>query len=289
MEVLTYPLRRKINWANPPDPTKRCSSDLICGDGRRFTGSFRTVCHMAWMFEELAKDHPEATLHVIQPPYHTGFAGSAGTHDYDCCSDVWIFGLAPRVGEAWLRRKGFWCWWRHTGSWAAQSEWHFHGFTGPAGVNFATRVGVFVDGGLSSTGHVFTTSQIEDARNHALGLSLQHTPGSDPAPWPPSPYPRFDLPAFVKQKEQDLMEFKDWGDVSKKQFASVVADIVARQVAQGNKDLLATPVVVRDIDGSGTQKISLKQAWVRAANSLPWLRNKTASKADVQASDAANV
>lgn len=286
MEVLTYPLRRKINWAKPPPATRRVSSDVIAGDGVRFTGSFRTVCHMAWLMERLAVDHPGATLHIIQPPYHTGVSASAGTHDRDACSDVWIFGLGPREAEHWLNWHGFWCWWRHTGSWASPSAWHIHGFTAPADrLHFATKVGVYVDGGVSLFGHPVTSSQIVDWRDDALGLSGQHTPGSNPATRPPRPYPVFNLAAYVRQKEQETMEYKDWSDRSKAQFARDVAAIVAK----GNRDLLATQVKVRNGRNTGTATISLKAAIARASNAVPWVRDKASDLSDqISKSDADN-
>jgi hypothetical protein len=233
---------------------------------------------MAWLFEELARDHPGATLHVIQPPYHVGWPPSAGTHDKDACSDVWIFGLEPRVAERWLRAHGFWCWWRHTGTWADPPDWHHHGFTAPAdGHHFAVPVGVYVDGGLSTQGRIVASSQIQDAHNRAQGLSGLHAPGCDPAPWPPEPYPRFNLAAYVKHKEQETMEYKDWSDASKRQFAADVAKVVAA----GNQDLLATQVSVRTNDNTAFTKVTLKQAWARAANAVPFLRDKTTDLKDL--------
>ena len=286
MEVLTHPLRRPIDWSNPPSATRRVSSDLICGDGVRFTGSFRTVCHMAWLIDELAREHPDCSLHVIQPPFNTSNESSKGTHDKDSVSDVVIFGMGWREAEAWLNSKGFWCWWRHTGTWADPSDWHIHGMTAPANRRtFATAVGVYVDGGLSTVGRIITSSQIWDWLHDALGLSGQHTPGSNPADQPPKPYPVFNLAAFVKQKEQDLMEYKDWSDASKRQFAADVAKVVAA----GNKDLLATQVVVRTADNTSTTKVSLKAAIARAANAVPLIRAKTGNVIDMlKASDSSN-
>lgn len=206
MEVLTYPGLKPIDWHHPPAATTRVSSDLICGDGVRFTGSLRTVCHMAHLMD-LSTSKFGAPLHVIQPPYNTSNPSSKGTHDLDACSDV-----APPPGvdyptfQTWLRARGFDCWWRHTGTWASPSAWHIHGFThparGPHPWSFATPVGLYVDGGRTTQGRVVTTSQILDYRNHGFGLAGLHTPGSDHSWFPDDPTAvAFDLPAYIQSKQ----------------------------------------------------------------------------------------
>lgn len=169
-------------------PTTR-PTDLITVTrlGHTFKASRRTVAWLDYAVAQLAKDHPSAQLVIIQTCYNTGVAASAGTHDYDACFDLRITGMPGSTvdaqwlaGQQWLRAHGFWCWWRHTGTWAAASEWHFHGFVAPAdGRAFATKVGEYVDGGVTRYGHAIASSQIADFRNHAFGLANEHTAGSD--------------------------------------------------------------------------------------------------------------
>jgi len=273
LEIRTYPLRRKINWAKPPKATDRVSSDYICTDGVRFTGSFRTVAHMASMMDDAKRQG--LLLQVIQPPFHTGVGVSEGTHDKDACSDVRLVGLTWPEGQRWLRRRGFDTWWRHTGDWADPSDWHFHGFTHPVGgQKFATKVGIYIDGGYSQNGVVTTSSQLEDYQNQAFGLEGMHEPGSDRSWFPNKPYPTFDLSAYIRSKQEETMEYKDWSQQSKREFASDMAGLLDHAVTQGNRDLLSTQVSVRNNTNDGFMKVSLRQAWGRAANATVLVRDK---------------
>lgn len=288
MEILTHPDLNPINWANPPGATARVSSDLICGDGRRFTGSMHTVSHMAWLMEESVKDFGEP-LHVIQPPYHEGYEPSAGTHDLDACSDV---APPPSVPfdlkfQTWLRKRGFDCWWRHTGDWADKSDWHYHGFTHPAnGIGFATKVGKYVDGGISTSGRLVASSQIADYVSHAFGLKNQHTRDTDGS-WFPADLNAvaFDLVAYIRTKQEELVEYKDWSDQSKSQLANDIAELLK----DSNTELLERTVVVRTSDNSANETITVKQAIGRGANAVAWVRSKTtALKELVKGIDTAN-
>lgn len=266
MKVLTYPGLKPINWFDPPPATRRVASDLIAGDGKRFTGSMRTVCHWAWMTERLAHDHPKATLHMIQPCYNTGVPASAGTHDLDCATDSWIYGLSPLDGQRWLRRHGLDCWWRHTGPWAARDDWHYHGFPEPVGSGFATRVGIFLPG------------QLVDYHKHAFGLAGQHTPGSDHS-WFPSDIhaTAFRLGAFIRHMQEETMEYKDWSDKSKRQLAGDIADLIKK----GNNDLLSTQLRVRNGSNTENINISVKAALARAANGVIMIRDKAGDIIDL--------
>jgi hypothetical protein len=252
MEVLTYPGLKPINWADPPKATTRVASDYICTDGKRLTGSMRTVCHNAWLMAE-AKKHG-LTWQVIQPAFNTGVPASAGTHDFDACEDGRLIGLSWWEGQKWLRARGFWCWWRHTGSWASPSAWHFHGFTAPRdGWHFDTKVGIFVPG------------QLVDFHNHAFGLANQHVPGSDDSWFPPDLSKTiFNLAAFVRQMQEENMEYKDWSKESKDALADDVA----------NRILNKAQVVVRTPDNTSREKITVRQAIGRAANATPLVRDQ---------------
>lgn len=256
MEVLTYPGRNPINWANPPKATTRVSSDYICSDGVRFTGSMRTVCHAAWLMEEAKKDG--LTWQVIQPPYNSGVSASAGTHDLDAASDSRLLGIGWPEGQVWLRKRGLDCWWRHTGSWSSPSAWHFHGFPEPAGFKFATSVGIFLP------------AQLVDYHNHAFGLAGMHVPGSDHSWYPPNIHATaFNLAAFIRTKQEETMEYKDWSDKSKAQLANDVADAIWNKAQ----------VVVRTPDNQDKEKVSTRVALGRAANATPLIRDQ---KSDIK-------
>jgi hypothetical protein len=161
--------------------------------GRRFKASRRTVAHIEKTVAEFKRVFPHASLTIIQTSYNTTVAASAGTHDFDACFDWGFTGelLPGQHAEAqwqqlqhFLRRLGWGCWWRHTGSWAAQSEWHVHGFSLPVGLaSFTTKVGEFIDGGLSSLGRAVASSQLDDYLTEKDGLAdhaCDHT-------WRPQP------------------------------------------------------------------------------------------------------
>lgn len=248
MQILTMS-GHPIDWMHPPSVKTRVSTDLIAGDGVRFTGSFRTCVHMKWMIEECQKKFG-VPLHVIQPPYHQGVDISAGTHDYDACSDVWIPGVDGWSAQRWLRTHGFGCWFRHTGDWANPDDWHLHGFTLPLGRRFGTKVGEWIPG------------QLDDYYNHAFGLVDMHTPGSDDS-WYPANIDStiFSVQHYVnrqQQKTEELtMEYKDWSKQSKQESAADVVD-----------ELLGRKVTVRTPDGAGSEQLTVRQAIGRAANSV---------------------
>lgn len=138
---------------------------VTLGD-KTFRAGRRTAAHIAWTIDELAREHPGAHLHIIQPCYNDGVDASAGTHDLDGVIDVEIVGLSGEATQTFMRRKGWADWFRTP---AQGLTFHNHavslGCPGP--------LGVFVPG------------QIDDYRAHAFGLVGMHTPGSDTSWFPP--------------------------------------------------------------------------------------------------------
>lgn len=156
--------------------------------GHTFRCSNRTAWHLRWTLFVLALRFPKARLEILQTCYHTGVAASAGTHDYDCVFDVWVYG-GKLGGDPWraqrfLRAHGWAAWFRHTGSFA--DAWHIHMISLPTGLSanptadevsaaykrLGIRVGVYVPG------------QIDDYYAHAYGLAGQHRAGSDHSYFP---------------------------------------------------------------------------------------------------------
>lgn len=207
MTVLTL-AGKPINWAKPPKPTDRVMWSKKAASGKKVTGSLRTIAHLD-VLDTLAKSDFGQGIVVLQPPYNTGVRASAGTHDYDACIDLYIPGVAWRTQETWLRKHGFGCWWRRPPSFGN----HIHGFTLPpregrevsddwAAQGF--KVGKYVDGGYSTTGHKYTSSQIEDYYNRRTGLAGHaHDSGST---FPPNISATiFDLNKYIKiQKEKSV-------------------------------------------------------------------------------------
>lgn len=144
--------------------------------GKSFKASRRTVQHLDWTIARLRRFYPWARLEILQTCYHVGYAPSAGTHDFDCVLDFRIRGLTWRRAQRFLRRSGWFVWWRHSGIWAPRSEWHLHAGSLPRGlpshptaaeVGLAYHhrgivVGEFIDGGVTTMGYVAGSSQVVD-------------------------------------------------------------------------------------------------------------------------------
>src|SRR5215510_1533607 len=155
---------KAINWKNPPKPNARCQWSKRDTSGRVVTGSFRTLCHFNRL-NNLATSHLHSNLTIIQPPYNTGVAASAGTHEFDACADVYLPGVGWYRAQRFLRANGFGCWYRHPPAF----PYHIHGFTLPLqegksrADDFQTghfTVGLYVDGGWSRYGRQSATSQL---------------------------------------------------------------------------------------------------------------------------------
>jgi hypothetical protein len=168
---------------------------VTLGD-KTFRAGRRTVAHIKWTIDELAREHPGAHFHIIQPCYNDGVGASQGTHDLDGCIDVDIVGLDGIQTQTFMRRKGWASWYRTP---AQGFSPHNHA----ASLGCPGPVGLFVDGGLSTVGRRVASSQYEDYRFHAFGLEGMHAPGSDTSWFPP------DIDATYFQ-EDDMPAPKDW-------------------------------------------------------------------------------
>jgi hypothetical protein len=168
--------------------------------GVTFRASLFTVALLDRTLRRLRRRFPWARLQIIQPCYHTGVDRSAGTHDKDCVLDVRIVGLTWLQAQRFLRNAGWAAWWRHTGPWAAKSNWHIHMAAIPTGLHghpdaltvgkaykhLGLVVGEYIDGGYTTSGHVEASSQVVDYFNHAEGLSGEHFTGYDHTWFPPN-------------------------------------------------------------------------------------------------------
>lgn len=133
--------------------------------GKTFRCSRRTAAHLEFTAERLSERHPEARIVVIQPPYNTGVAASAGTHDFDSVLDVQIVGMEWWDAQRFLRECGWAAWVRSPPTFS----WHIH----MVSLGYPGRVGVYVPG------------QVDDYYRHALGLKGQHNSGADKSWFPP--------------------------------------------------------------------------------------------------------
>jgi hypothetical protein len=168
--------------------------------GATFKCSEWTAGHLANTMGRLKAAHPRAELVVIQGCYSTGVKASAGTHDLDAVLDVEINGLDWWEAQRFLRSCGWAAWYRYTGIWSPVAARHIHMASIPPGLSghptapqvgaaykkLGLKVGLYIDGGLTSTGHTTASSQIVDYFNHAQGLAGEHRPGCDTSWFPPS-------------------------------------------------------------------------------------------------------
>lgn len=159
------------------------AADLITATrgGKTFKASRRTVAHLDYTIERLAKAHPKARLVIIQPSFNTGVPQSKGTHDLDACFDVWIDGLGWWDAQKFLRTCGWAAWYRFPPTFSH----HIH----MVSLGYPGKVGVFVPG------------QVDDYYRHALGLKGQHNSGIDTSWFPPNIKATvFDYPAWSTRK-----------------------------------------------------------------------------------------
>lgn len=192
---------RRIDWNRPPPGNQICSLTL---NGKKYKAGFRTLCHLN-KTNNLAKKKFGVGVTVLQPPFNNTVPASAGTHDLDAVWDIWIEGVPAWTQQRFLRSLGWGDWYRHPPLFGN----HQHMFTVPphrgeipddfkqAGM----KVGKYVDGGVSTVGHLVTSSQLVDYYNHAFGLSGQHEHGSDKSWFPPDiPETTFNLRAYVQRR-----------------------------------------------------------------------------------------
>lgn len=182
MAIITM-ARKPINYKKPPKPTDLVIWDRKTTGGKQIKGSFRTI---AWLdrIAGITRRRFGVELQVIQACFNSGVEASAGTHDLDCCLDVWIPGIDPWRQQRFFRANGAGAWYRHPPVFGN----HIHLFVLPPREGksisddfkvYGFRVGIYVDGGYSTRGALVTSSQIADYYAHAYGLSSQHDPGSD--------------------------------------------------------------------------------------------------------------
>lgn len=190
-----------------PDPAEVITVTL--GD-KTFQAGRRTAAHIQWTIEQLAVQHPGAHLHIMQTCFNVGYAPSAGTHDGDGVLDFRIDGLDWWTAQWFLRQCGWASWYRHTGDWAAEIDWHLHSVS----LGCPGEVGYYVPG------------QVDDYYRHALGLKGEHDSGEDTSRFPANiDATIFD---FVKWEQglEDDMAWKDWPLDDRKQAAEDIAAAV---------------------------------------------------------------
>ena len=224
---------RRIDWTKPPKATTKVMWFKRDTSGRKITGSLRTMCHLDRL-NRLALAKYGSEVVVIQPPYNTTVPASAGTHDFDCCIDLYIPGVSWWDQQRFFRANGLLCWYRHPPMFGN----HIHGITLPPREGTVLsddfevhgfQVGVYVDGGYSREGRQATSSQIEDGYAHAFGLAGQHTPGSDKSWWPADLESTiFDLDAYIARRRRE-QQGADGGGVAGQQDAAGQQDVAEQQ------------------------------------------------------------
>jgi hypothetical protein len=219
----------------------RVSSHTLAARTFRATGW--TADHLQHTIAALKAKHPSAQLHILQASYHTGYAPSAGTHDFDGVLDVWIEGLSWSQAQRFLRSQG-WAAWHRTTAQGFTSE-HIHMATIPAGLSgrptaqqvgaaykaLGLKVGKFIDGGITSQGKVIGSSQIVDYFAHSFGLAGDHQSGADKS-WFPA-----DIAKTIYQPEDDDMTKEEMLQVLRsKEGQDAIAKAVVQSTIHGQTD-----------------------------------------------------
>jgi hypothetical protein len=173
MTVLNIHSGKELHWDLDQDPTKmvRWSNDTMFGG--EVKGSLRTIAHLDWMSDRAVK-HFGQRIVVIQAPYNTSVEASKGTHDLDSCKDWYIPGVGWWLTQRFGRVHGDGCYYRHPPLFGN----HIHGFTLPHGQHFQTKVGVYIDGGMSLYGRIVASSQLADYYAHRNALADHSHDGS---------------------------------------------------------------------------------------------------------------
>lgn len=171
------------------DPTRMAQWSQRTSSGKVIKGSLRTIAHLDATHRRALRRF-NSGLVVFQGPYNNTVAASAGTHDLDSVVDLYIPGVGWWDQQAFFRAQGWAAWYRYPPAFGS----HIHMLSIPPqrGVirtddyrDNGFKVGIYVDGGVSQHGRQTTSSQLADYYAGALGLSGQHTPGSDRSwrPW----------------------------------------------------------------------------------------------------------
>ena len=185
------------------------TSDNITMAGATFKASAWTAGHLEKTLKVLKEKHPDAQLVISQPCYSPGFGPSAGTHDFDGAFDVRILNMSWSSAQRFLRGQGWAAWHRTPPKFKRE---HIHMVTIPPGLSgrptaaqvgaaykkLGIKVGKYIDGGLTSEGRTFTSSQIKDYFANADGLAGPHTPDTDKS-WHPK-----DIAKTIYQPEDDM-------------------------------------------------------------------------------------
>lgn len=194
--------------------------------GRRFQAGRRTAAWLEFIREDLARLHPGCRLYVIQSCYHAGYEPSAGTHDRDCVLDVKIIGMDWWAAQRFLRERGAAAYFRHTGSWAAESQWHIHLalLPDPGHVpEWVAHVGIYVPG------------QRNDYYRHTFGLKNQHNTDLDKSWFPgdpnKAPYPVGTPAGWAAAINRTIFDFPGW----------------VREQARAQEEIMPTPEQTKTI------------------------------------------
>lgn len=212
--------------------------------GKTFRCGRRTAAHLYRTFDRFEHAFPELRLLIRQGCYNDTVEASKGTHDKDGVIDFDIVkkngGLATEDDywhvQRWLRNQGWAAWFRHLGTWASRGAWHIHsislGCPGP--------LGEFVDGGLSTTGRIYTSSQIADYYKHTYGLKDQHTQDADKSAFPGDrgspPWPVGTEAQWKTAINQTIFDYPAWKDEHEMNDAQ---DQLLKQIAKDTTALRA--------------------------------------------------
>lgn len=209
MTVINPATGKEFRWnSHRPAPNAMAHWSRKSMYGQTVKGSVRHIAHIDRL-DRLSMAHFHQHFEIIQPAYNSTVSKSAGTHDLDATIDFHIPGVGWWTQQMFGRKYGLGCWYRPTSSVYGWSN-HVHGFTLPPHIggkftdDFAQghfKVGIYIDGGISTKGYKSTSAQIDDYYAEAFGLSGRHTPGSDKSWFPDNKQATiFNLNAYIERR-----------------------------------------------------------------------------------------
>lgn len=213
------------------DSEKPCEVHTVTWNGRTFRAGSLLLAALFAFQDWLDRHHPGLYVYVIQGAYNTGVAASARTHDFDGCVDTLIINrkTGRRVwlrGQHWWRQHHFYCWWRHTLSWALTSSWHFHQIV--VGIDAARcPIGAFVPGQIADA---------EQGKTGLVGHFIERT-------WRPKHYTPFPYRDWVERKADDMPSPKDWDKEDWAAFnrnVTASTESVLQRVRNNGRSLVST-------------------------------------------------
>lgn len=195
MPEVLRPDGKPISWLNAHKwkPTDMALWSKRTTGGKEIRGSLRTICFIDRLDRLSVKIFGEP-LSILQGPYNTTVAASAGTHDFDAVFDWWINGVDPWRQQRFGRAQGGATYYRYPPRFGN----HQHMLVLPPWSG-KVRGDDYADGGFEVG--VYVPGQLSDYYQGRDGLA-GHAPDSSWRP-PDIRATIFNLSKFIENRERE--------------------------------------------------------------------------------------